>query len=77
MNSRRKLDKTEYLPASSVANVFPIIVGANFILYGPIENAPYAYFYCGLADAYVSYSALQEFRIRPLIKDHPLFKMFR
>lgn len=76
-NSRRKLDATEYLLASSVANVFPIIAGANFILYGPIENAPHAYFYCGLADAYVAYSASQEFRTRPLIKEHPLFKMFK
>lgn len=75
--SRRKLDAMEYLLASSVANVFPIIAGANFILYGPIENAPSAYFYCGLADAYVAYSASQEFRTRPLIKDHPLFKIFK
>jgi tetrahydromethanopterin S-methyltransferase subunit H len=76
-NSRRKLDATEYLLASSVANVFPIISGANFILYGPVENAPSAYFYCSLADAYVAYSASQEFRTRPLIKDHPLFKIFK
>ncbi|MGQ9744183.1 MAG: hypothetical protein ACUVQW_06170, partial [Candidatus Bathycorpusculaceae bacterium] len=76
-NDRRKLDKTEYLLASSVANVFPITAGANFILYGPIEHSKYAYFYCGLADAYVAYSAMQEFRIRPLVKEHPLFKMFR
>jgi tetrahydromethanopterin S-methyltransferase subunit H len=76
-NSRRKLDATEYLLASSVANVFPIIAGANFILYGPVENALSAYFYCSLADAYVAYSASQEFRTRPLIKDHPLFKIFK
>jgi tetrahydromethanopterin S-methyltransferase subunit H len=75
--SRRKLDATEYLLASSVANVFPIISGANFVLYGPVSNAPFAYFYCSLADAYVAYSASQEFRIRPLIKDHPLFKIFK
>jgi len=76
-NERRKLDKTEYLLASSVANVFPIIAGANFILYGPIENSKFAYFYCGLADAYVAYSTTQEFRTKPLMKDHPLFKMFK
>ena len=75
--NRRKLDKTEYLLASSVAHVFPIIAGANFVLYGPIENSKYAYFYCGLADAYTAYSIMQEFRTKPLVKDHPLFKMFR
>jgi tetrahydromethanopterin S-methyltransferase subunit H len=76
-NARRKLDRTEYLLASSVANIFPITAGANFILYGPIENAIHAYFYCGLADAYVAYSASQEFRTKPLMKDHPLFKIFK
>jgi tetrahydromethanopterin S-methyltransferase subunit H len=74
---RRELDQIRYLIASSVANVFPIVLGANFILYGPIENATNAYFYCGLADAYVAYCAMQEFGIRPLIKEHPLFKIFR
>ncbi|MEM3613161.1 MAG: tetrahydromethanopterin S-methyltransferase subunit H [Candidatus Bathyarchaeia archaeon] len=75
--SRRKLDATEYMLATSVANVFPIIAGANFILYGPIENASQAYFYCGLADAYVAYAVSQEFGARPLTRDHPLYKIFK
>jgi len=74
---RRKLDQTRYLLASSVANVFPISVGADFILYGPIENSSNAYFYCALADTYVAYCVRQEFGIRPLTKDHPLFKIFK
>ena len=74
---RRKLDQTRYLLASSVANVFPISVGADFILYGPIESSSNAYFYCALADTYVAYCVGQEFGIRPLTKDHPLFKIFR
>jgi len=76
-NDKRKLDKTEYLLACSVANVFPILAGANFTLYGPIEHAKSAYFYCGLADAYVAYIATQEYRVRPQTKEHPLFKIFR
>ncbi len=75
--SRRKLDATEYMLATSVANVFPVVAGANFILYGPIENASHAYFYCGLADAYVAYAVSQEFGTRPLTRDHPLYKIFK
>ncbi|MEM3088687.1 MAG: tetrahydromethanopterin S-methyltransferase subunit H, partial [Candidatus Bathyarchaeia archaeon] len=63
--------------ASSVAAVFSIFAGANFILYGPIENAKYVYFYCGLADAYVAYSAMQEFRTSAATREHPLFKIFK
>ncbi|MEM3577909.1 MAG: tetrahydromethanopterin S-methyltransferase subunit H [Candidatus Bathyarchaeia archaeon] len=76
-NDRRKLEKTEYLLACTVANVFPIFAGANFILYGPIEHAKNAYFYCALADAYVAYTLAQESKVRPLEKEHPLFKIFK
>ncbi|MFX0196696.1 MAG: hypothetical protein ACFFCW_11270, partial [Candidatus Hodarchaeota archaeon] len=74
---RRKLDITERLLANSVASVFPISLGADFLLYGPIENAPSVYFYCSLADAYVAFSMRQQFRIKPLTRNHPLFKIFR
>jgi len=74
---KAKMTHTEYLLASSVANVFPIVLGADFILYGPIENAPEAYFYSSLADAYVAYCAIQQSGTRPLTRNHPLFKIFR
>jgi len=74
---RRKLEPTQRLLAGSVANIFPIILGANFTLYGPVENAPSAYFYCALADAYVAYSMRQEFGIELLTREHPIFKIFR
>jgi len=63
--------------AGAVANAIPIAMGADFILYGPIENAPEAYFTCALADAYTAYSTRQEYRITPLTRNHPLFKIFR
>ncbi|MHA1290548.1 MAG: tetrahydromethanopterin S-methyltransferase subunit H [Candidatus Thorarchaeota archaeon] len=75
-NERRKLDPKQHLLANSVANVFPIVLGADFILYGPIESAANAYFSCGLADAYVAYCMRQEFRMQPLTKEHPIFKIF-
>ena len=75
--SARKLDSTKHLLASCVANIFPIAFGADFILYGPIENASRAYYSIGLADAYVAYSVRQEFGIPPLNRNHPLFRIFR
>jgi tetrahydromethanopterin S-methyltransferase subunit H len=75
--SRTKLSSEQYLMASTVANIFPIVAGGNFVLYGPIEHASAAYFYCALADAYVGYNMIQEFKIHPLSKNHPLFRIFR
>jgi tetrahydromethanopterin S-methyltransferase subunit H len=75
-NKRSKLEKSRHMLACSVANTLPIIMGADFTLYGPIENASDAYFYCSLADAYVAYSMRQEFGIKPLTREHPLYKIF-
>jgi tetrahydromethanopterin S-methyltransferase subunit H len=73
---KAKLGGTPRLLASSVANALPIALGANFMLYGPIETAPTAYFYCSLTDAYVAYSVRQEFRTRPSTSAHPLQRIF-
>jgi len=74
---RRKIDPASYTLASTVANVISITSGANFLLYGPIENAPIAYFCCALADAYIAYSTKQEFGTKMLTNNHPLYKIFR
>ncbi|MEM3026507.1 MAG: tetrahydromethanopterin S-methyltransferase subunit H [Thermoproteota archaeon] len=76
-NRMRRLDREIFSIASSVADVLPICMGANFVIYGPIENASNAYFHCALADAYVAYSVRQEFGTRPLTSNHPLFKIFK
>ena len=75
-NARKKLDPTTYLMSAVVADVVPIAMGANFLLYGPIKNASKMYPPCALADAYVAYSMRQESGIGPLTKQHPFFKIF-
>ena len=75
--SCNKLNPKQHLMASCVANIFPIFAGGNFILYGPIEHAPTAYFCCGLADAFVAYNKVNEYREQPLTKNHPLFRIFK
>ena len=75
-DQRRKLDNSTQLIGNTVADTFPIAMGANFILYGPIRNAPEVYMACALADAYVAYNMRQEFGIKPMTREHPLFKIF-
>lgn len=73
----KKLEPNVKLIATTVANVVPIALGADFMLYGPIDHAPDAYEMCAIADAYVSYSMSQEFRIRPESPAHPIKRVFR
>ena len=74
--SRKKQDPLSYRINNAVAHVTPIVMGANFLLYGPLKRASEIYPACGLADAYVSYSMRQEYGIRPLTTNHPVFKIF-
>lgn len=76
-HKRRKLEPDAHLSASVVANVLPIIMGSNYMLYGPIESAPRTYIPIALADAYVAYTMMQEYNCRPLSNTHPIFRIFR
>lgn len=71
-----QLDPLQVDSANAVAHVIPIIMGANFLLYGPISRAPRIYLPCALADAYVAYAMRQQYHIDPITKQHPLFKIF-
>lgn len=76
-HKRKKLDSDAHLTSSVVANVLPIIMGASFMLYGPIGSAPKMYVPVAVADAYVAYTMMQEYNSRPLTNTHPIFKIFR
>lgn len=72
---RKKLTQKTYEISSVVASIFPILMGGNFLLYGPISTAQEMYHVCALADAYVSYCVSQEFDVHPQTK-HPLSVIF-
>ncbi len=75
-HERHKLEPTRYLMSTAVAFASTIMMGADFLLYGPLKRAPETYTTCALADAYVAYSMQQEYGIRPLEREHPLYKIF-
>lgn len=74
---RREMDKETYNLRKAIANSFPLSMGADFALYGPLEDAKDAYNACSLTDAYVTYAMRMSEGIRPKVKDHPLNKIFR
>jgi tetrahydromethanopterin S-methyltransferase subunit H len=56
------------------SNVIPILVGMDFVLYGPIENAPVVFPLCGMIDMIVSEANRTEHEIEPK-EPHPVLKM--
>ncbi len=51
-------------------------MGADFILYGPIERAEVMFPACAMADAVIAYHAIHIHKIRPKSDKHPLYMIF-
>lgn len=56
------------------SNVIPILAGMDYVLYGPIENAPVVFPLCGMIDMIVSEANRTEHEIEPQ-EPHPALKM--
>ncbi len=76
-NERVDMEKDIYTLRTAIANSFPISMGADFALYGPIEEAKEMYTACSLADAYVAYSMRLEEGMQPKDENHPINTIFR
>lgn len=53
----------------------PVAYGANFLFYGPIRNAEWAYPAVAIADAMIAGGA-RIHKIRPCLDTHPLYRLF-
>ena len=60
----------------AAAQVIPLALGADFLLYGPIESAPQLFPACATVDAMIATVARVEFGMETLTKEHPLYKLF-
>jgi len=70
---KTKMGSQARYPCVASANALPVIFGADFILYGPIEYANFIFPAVALIDA-----ALAQLRIelkKPVSKTHPIFKI--
>ncbi len=61
--------------ASSVVVTLPQSLGANFVFYGPMRNAPWAYPAAAAMDAMIAYVGRLN-GVRPVVKSHPLYRIF-
>ncbi|MBS7288241.1 MAG: tetrahydromethanopterin S-methyltransferase subunit H [Candidatus Freyarchaeota archaeon] len=76
-NKRRKLSPSIRFSSTITANILPVVMGADFMLYGPIENAAKIYPVIALADAYVAYTMWQEHGVRPSTNNHPFYNLHK
>jgi len=70
---RTKMGLQAVRPCAAVANAFTIAAGADFILYGPIEDAPFVFPAVALVDAAFAQLLVEKRKIPS--PSHPIFKI--
>lgn len=60
----------------TTSQVVPMVMGADFLLYGEIEAAPMVFPTCAAVDAMTAATAQVEHGLKTLTEEHPLYKLF-
>jgi len=70
----KKINREAFYTADIASNLIVQLMGADFVLYGPIENAERAFPVVAMGDTFTAESAYLEFGIEPG-PDHPFRKL--
>ena len=73
---RVRQDKDIYRAAHVAASITSVVLGADFVMYGPIGYAPWVTWAIAAVDAFSAYQNRWEYKTRPA-KGHPLTKILR
>jgi len=58
------------------AHTIAQLSGANFLIYGPLKQAKNVIPACAMNDAIIAYYASRQLGTKPLVDNHPLYKIF-
>jgi len=58
------------------AHTIAQLSGANFLIYGPVKQAKNVIPACAMNDAIIAYYASRQMGTKPLVNNHPLYKIF-
>jgi tetrahydromethanopterin S-methyltransferase subunit H len=50
--------------------------GADFLIYGPVKQAKNMIPACALNSAVIAYYAMKRFGVKPMVENHPLYRIF-
>ena len=74
MKQYRRENKSEYLTCDAGSNALPIMLGADFCVYGPIRNAPTVFPFVAMIDKFVAEGAEDYFGVSQ-DENHPRRKL--
>jgi tetrahydromethanopterin S-methyltransferase subunit H len=68
--------KKSFAAYNASADTIAQLGGANFLIYGPLKQARNVIPACAMTDAIIAYKATKQFGTKPLVSNHPLYKIF-
>lgn len=74
--SQDKLLERGFAAYNASAHTVVQFYGADFLIYGPIKQAKSVIPTCAMNDAILAYYSVRKLGIKPLVSDHPLYKIF-
>lgn len=75
-SKKQELSREGFIAANSSAHALAQFCGANFLIYGPIKQAKTLIVSTAVNDAIIAYHNMRRLNIRPLVKTHPIYKIF-
>lgn len=74
--SQDRLLERGFAAYNASAHTIAQVCGADFLIYGPIKQAKSMIPACAMNDAILAYYGVRRLGIKPLVSDHPLYKIF-
>jgi tetrahydromethanopterin S-methyltransferase subunit H len=74
--SQDKAMRKSFAAYNASAHTIAQLSGANFLIYGPLKQARNVIPACAMSDAIIAYYASRQMGTKPLVNNHPLYKIF-
>jgi len=74
--SQDKALREGFAAYNASAHTIAQLRGANFLIYGPLKQARNVIPACAMNDAIIAYYASRQLGTKPLVNNHPLYKIF-
>jgi len=74
--SQDKALRKGFAAYNASAHTIAQLSGANFLIYGPLKQARNVIPACAMNDAIIAYYASRQLGAKPLVNNHPLYKIF-
>jgi tetrahydromethanopterin S-methyltransferase subunit H len=76
LSKKGELSREGFIASNASAHALAQFYGADFLIYGPVKQAKNLIMSTAVNDAIIAYHNMRRFNQKPLVKTHPIYKIF-